>query len=602
MSLCGYRKLQSDRARSRWLIRVTTACISWADQGVQRSEAWTEQRTRQCRSWTCTTWYQAVHGVRQACYQAAKWGCLFFAGLVNIAWLLVAQLLWAMCNLFARNKQKQDPIKHVFVLMLENRSFDHLLGFSNIQGIDAASGEPTTIEGLNASNDWNIDPRGKKIHASSPADWVMLHDPGHEFTDVKEQLCGAGGNYPHVNNSGFITSYSHVDPIHPEAIMHCFAPEQLPVITTLAREFAVCDHWFSSMPGPTWPNRFFIHAASSAGLDHSPSHLDVATSILFNGYEFENGTIYDRLDDEGLRWTVYRGDAFPQALAISGMNIRALEGRFRELEDFSRDVNDPGYATSYAFIEPSYGHASLDFSCGSSQHPKDDITRGERLLKTIYETIRNSPHWESSLLIITYDEHGGFYDHVPPPAAIAPGDATTNPENNHFGFDFTQLGVRVPAVIVSPLIPRGVIDHTRYDHTSVLATVENIFGLLPLTERDKHANTFKHLFSLDVPRRDAPTTLPDPADSGIHCEDDAEERPGSALLVSDVARASAPVDSSHQGFLHIAFLRDLQVSPPEEKEQRAAKYLQINTRFEAKQYMDEVRQKLKTAEAPARQG
>jgi phospholipase C len=153
--------------------------------------------------------------------------------------------------------------------------------------------------------------------------------------------------------SGSVTGCP-IDPDNPGEIMKCYSPDQLPILTALAKEFAVCDHWFSSMPGPTWPNRFFVHAASSGGLDDSPSQLSVASSILLNGYKSDNGTIYDRLDDEDLGWTIYKGDAFPQSLAISGMNARALEGRFKDFEDFKRDVNDPGYATSYAFIEPNY--------------------------------------------------------------------------------------------------------------------------------------------------------------------------------------------------------------------------------------------------------
>src|SRR5438105_9472171 len=184
--------------------------------------------------------------------------------------------------------------------------------------------------------------------------------------------------------------------------MKCYSPEQLPVLTTLAQEFAVCDHWFSSMPGPTWPNRFFVHAASSVGLDDSPALPSEVTSVLFNGYKFDNGTIYDRLDDENIDWTIYHGDVLPQALAISGMTAHLFDGHIKNFADFSHDVNNPAYATSYAFIEPNYGHVSTDFTCGNSQHPKDDVTRGEKLLKTIYETIRNSPHWDSSILIITY--------------------------------------------------------------------------------------------------------------------------------------------------------------------------------------------------------
>ncbi|TMD69428.1 MAG: phosphoesterase, partial [Chloroflexi bacterium] len=481
---------------------------------------------------------------------------------------------WKGYKQMTSNTNLQDRIKHVFVVMLENRSFDHMLGLSNIHGIDAVSGQPTTIDGLNARNDWNLDLHGNKVYASSPADWNMLYDPGHEFNDVKEQLCGAECNYPRINNSGFVISYSKIDPANPGEIMKCYAPDQLPVLTTLAQEFAVCDHWFSSMPGPTWPNRFFVHAASSAGLDHSPAPQTMADAILFRGYTFENGTIYNRFDKANLGWTIYKGDAFPQSLAISGMNIRALEGRFKDFKDFSGDLNNPGYTTTYAFIEPNYGHAFVgDFTCGDSQHPKDDVTRGERLLKTIYETIRNSPHWESSVLIITYDEHGGFYDHVPPPQTVAPGDATTDAANNLNHFDFRQLGVRVPAVIISPFIPKGVIDSTSYDHTSVLATVESIFGLQPLTERDKHANTLNHLFSLTTPRRDAPTTLPAPSDSGFRCPGDTVASAATRLLVTDAAPATEPVPSSLQGFLHVAFLRDLQATPPDAQASRTAKFM-----------------------------
>ena len=483
-------------------------------------------------------------------------------------------------------RSQPSSIKHVFVVMLENRSFDHMLGLSNIKGIDAISGQPTTIEGLNASNNWNLDAHGNKVFVRSPADWAMPYDPGHEFADVQEQLCGAGGSYPHINNGGFVTRYSKIDQTNPGEIMKCYAPNQLPVLVTLAQEFAVCDHWFSSMPGPTWPNRFFIHAASSAGLDHSPQASTIVDSVLFNGYKFQNGTIYDRLDQAKLGWTIYKGDPFPQSLAISGMNLRAIEGRFRDFDDFSKDLNDPAYATAYAFIEPNYGLTVRgDFTCGNSQHPKDDVTRGERLLKEIYETLRQSPHWESSLLIITYDEHGGFYDHVPPPQSVAPGDPITDPANNLNHFAFTQLGVRVPAVIVSPFTRKGVIDHSRYDHTSALATIESIFELQPLTERDKQANVFNHLFSLATARTDAPMTLPEPANSGIRCDD-------TILPLTSAAMATTPVPSSMQGFLHVAFLRDVQASSAEEQLNQAQKFLTINTHLQAKQYLDEVSQKV----------
>lgn len=571
MSLCGYRKLLADRARTRWLVGITYRCTQWADNGVQRSS----------------------NIISRAIYLIAKYACLLFANLVSMAWQFGTQVMWRTCRLTSRNKAKPDRIQHVFVLMLENRSFDHMLGFSQLTGIDAITGKPTSAEGLDPARDHNTGPDGKPIPVSSPAAWALGHDPGHEFPDVREQLCGSGGAYPHINNSGFVSDYAKIDPQHPGDIMKCYAPEQLPVINTLAREFAVCDHWFSSLPGPTWPNRFFIHAASSAGLDHSPTTINIASSILINGYKFENGAIYDRLDDEGMSWSIYHGDPFPQALAINGMTEQLIKGRFHEFEDFSQHVQDPNYSASYTFIEPDY-HVAADFVGGNSQHPRDDVTRGEALLKQVYEAIRNSPHWQNSLLIVTYDEHGGFYDHVPPPRTVAPGDPITDPENNRYNFDFTQLGVRVPALIISPLIPRGIIDHSVYDHTSALATVEHIFGLLPLTDRDRQANTLNHLFSLEAPRTDAPARLPNPAQSGIAYTGEPEESIAAKQVAANPIKAAEPPEPALQAFLHIAHLRDRQTSPPPQKEQSTARYLSAtNTSADAKRYLVEVQHKVK---------
>jgi phospholipase C len=147
----------------------------------------------------------------------------------------------------------------------------------------------------------------------------------------------------------------------------------------------------------------------------------------------------------------------------------------------------------------------------------DDVTRGEKLLKAIYQAVRNSPHWETGLLIITYDEHGGFYDHVVPPTTVAPGDSVTEPENNRYNFNFQQLGVRVPTVVISPFIQKGVIDHRVYDHTSVLSTIEAIFSLKNLTARDGAAAKLDRLLSLKSPRTDTRKTLPDAPRSGFSC-------------------------------------------------------------------------------------
>jgi hypothetical protein len=224
----------------------------------------------------------------------------------------------------------------------------------------------------------------------------------------------------------------------PGVVMSCFTAEQVPVLSALAREFAVCDRWFSSMPGPTWPNRFFLHAATSGGLDRSPTAMETVRS-QFGGYQFENGSIYEALDRAGLDWRIYHGDPLPQVSALSVMDLDTMRRHYRRTDDLHKDLQEPDFAAAYVFIEPNYGLLERplgDFQCGNSQHPNDDVARGDAFVKQVYEAIRQSPHWESSLLVVTYDEHGGFYDHVPPPAAVPPGDVT-DPDNNGNGFRST---------------------------------------------------------------------------------------------------------------------------------------------------------------------
>lgn len=464
-------------------------------------------------------------------------------------------------------------IEHVFVLMLENRSFDHVLGFAGLQGVDARTGEPTRAEGLTGA-EWNGLPSGERIAVSPGADFILPVDPGHDFDDVLEQLCGVGatypgpgGAYPPIDLSGFASRLAtHIgrtrSPGDAALAMRAYGPDQLPVLTALAREFAVCDHWFSSVPGPTWPNRLFMHAASSAGLDDSPTSLRSATALV-HGYHFEHGTLYDRLEHARLPWHIVEGDALPQSLAIGGMIEHAIAGRFIGLDDLRERLRDPGFDDAYVFIEPSYGHVLADgrnFKCGTSMHPLDDVTRGERLVRDVYEMIRSSPAWPTSLLLVTFDEHGGFYDHVVPPPAVPPGDRFDRGASRH-GFRFDRLGVRVPAVVVSPLVPRGVIDHTVYDHTSLLATVEHLYGLDPLTARDAAAARFDHLLSAPSAREDTPLRLPDPAASDVRdCEGETWELRFAGDLERMPDHLSGEVETALVGFVQVAVARELHLA------------------------------------------
>jgi phospholipase C len=189
---------------------------------------------------------------------------------------------------------------------------------------------------------------------------------------------------------------------------------------------------------------------------------------------------------------------------------------FREMQYFAADVQAK-ILPEYTFIEPAYGgFLSSDFAAGNSMHPQDDIRKGDALIKQVYETLRQSDYWADTMLIITFDEHGGFFDHVPPPAAVPTGDDAkyANPADN---FKFDMYGVRVPSLVISAYTQPGTVigtdsadPATIFDHTSVLATVEARFGLPPLTARDKAANTLAVALNLDTPRTDAPLKLPDP--------------------------------------------------------------------------------------------
>ena len=372
-----------------------------------------------------------------------------------------------------------QDIQTLVVLMLENRAFDHMLGF--LKRTNPA------VDGLTGT-EWNpSNPLAPADHvAVSPtAQRVLDPDPGHTVEDTNVQLFSRQGGPPAAgpSNAGFIWSYSQQKPApsDPTSIMRCFDPGTLPVLTTLATQFAICDAWFSSVPGPTWPNRFFAHAATSKGY---------ITNSLFNNYDM--ATVFERLAAHGRTWRIYYHD-FAQSWALHGLQTPANRTRFSTFGRFKTDARD-GALPNYAFIEPKYFSF---FGEANDQHPPHDMQAGERLIAEVYEALRTSPQWRTSMLVILYDEHGGTYDHVLPPAAVPPDDHTSQ-----FGFD--RYGVRVPAVIVSPFVPAGPV-HTTFDHTSIPATISAIFGLPGfLTARDAAANRFDVLATLTSPRTDVP--------------------------------------------------------------------------------------------------
>jgi phospholipase C len=503
------------------------------------------------------------------------------------------------------------PVDHVFVLMLENHSFDNVFAMSGIPGITRATPANTNAYA------------GQSYAVASPAPPSMPTDPGHEFLDVLEQLCGQGAThtpwqpYPKpITNSGFVANYAttrtEIEKNNPNVptpaqyglIMECFdTPKQLPVIYQLATEFAVCDRWYASIPGPTWPNRFFVHGASSAGWADSPGSTSIVKWALpGGGFTYPSGSsIYDALAKAGRQWRVYvdeNGPVFggiPQVAALKGITYTVNTNPFSA---FASDLQGP-YPYTYTFIEPNYGDVSGgSYTGGSSQHPMDGVAGGEALLKAAYEAIRNCPLWNRSLLIIVYDEHGGFYDSSAPGPALPPDDGSPqDPAINANGFLFDNYGVRVPAVIISPLIPKGSVDHTPYDHTSVLATLERLYNIPPLTRRDAAANTVLGLLSLAAPRTDCPTTLNNPAPRAVATAlATALARPPAPAAVAD---EPVPDSGNVTGFLDVLLKTDLELARGDAAEEAAInqRFGAIKTLSDAEAYADEVRGKARAARA-----
>lgn len=438
-------------------------------------------------------------------------------------------------------------IKHVIVLMLENRSFDHMLGYSKIPGVDG-------LWDKDYSNVWD----GETVRANSNAASVLdLVDPGHDYADVQTQLYFPQNNAnQQPTMGGFVESYATVVS-DPRGIMSCYKPEDVPVITTLAREFAVCDRWFSSLPGPTLPNRLFAHAGTSKGrLDLSAEEFDISP------------TIYEVLDQYNVASTIY-ADGW-SATATFWALMKHQDQYFGTLDDFYQDCYDnnlPGYC----FLEPRYSSGLVDgvFRPQNDQHPDSDITEGENLIYQVYSAIRaNKAVWESSVLVIVYDEHGGLCDHHPPPEAVPPADGPScDPP-----FNFDRYGVRVPAVIVSAYTHK-VVCHETYDHTSLIATARKLLTGCwrdnRLGNRAMCANTFDSVFNVQTPRHDpiafAPARAKYPEGLAVHEEKKAKRKGLNDLQVKHLKQAFLLDTRLNLRVKESSEFKDLSVSDPKDK-------------------------------------
>src|SRR6185437_806755 len=324
---------------------------------------------------------------------------------------------------------------------------------------------------------------------------------GELFTDMTAQLfSGAPTNLP-PTMSGFVANYlaqpKSSTPADPRAPMHYFTTEQVPVLSTLAQSFGLSDCWHASAPCQTWPNRFFAHTGTSLGWINN-SQFSVP---------FPAPSIFRQLHDNGRSWRVYFHD-LPQSLLLGDIWWLAPL-YFRLFGQFLVDAH-MGTLPHYSFIEPRYFPITFLRKIPNDQHPPHNVLEGQTLVALIYNALRASPCWNKTLLIITYDEHGGCFDHVPPPAAPPPDP------HSQAGFAFDRFGVRVPAVLVSPYVPAGSIirpstvpgQSSVFDHTSILSTLRVLFGLpSALTNRDQMAPNLLSALTLDLPSNSGPELL-----------------------------------------------------------------------------------------------
>ncbi|KAJ1287120.1 hypothetical protein BS78_03G405800 [Paspalum vaginatum] len=399
-----------------------------------------------------------------------------------------------------------SPIKTVVVVVMENRSFDHMLGWMKrlnpaIDGVTGAEWNPA-----NAS-----DPASERVYFGEGAAYVDP-DPGHSFQEIRQQVFGSDDDAPGrpARMDGFVQQARSIGGEDmSRAVMHGFAPDSVAVYRELVAQFAVCDRWFASVPSSTQPNRLFVHSGTSGGATSNDPRL------LAEGYP--QRTIFDNIHDAGLSFGVYFQDV-PAVLFYR--NLRKLKYLldFHPFRPAFRDHARRGSLPNYAVIEQHYLDSKLDPA--NDDHPSHDVYQGQMLVKEIYETLRASPQWNQTLMVLTYDEHGGFFDHVPTPVDGVPSpDGIVGPPPYNFTFD--RLGVRVPAILISPWIDKGTVVHgpsgptptSQYEHSSIPATVKKIFNLPQdfLTRRDAWAGTFESVVQARTePRTDCPQQLPTP--------------------------------------------------------------------------------------------
>jgi phospholipase C len=409
-------------------------------------------------------------------------------------------------------------IEHVVLLMMENHSYDNFFGMLGRGPFQVPRGDGFTIAADGYPTATNPTSNGTSQRAfRMPNTCQQGGKPSQDWAASHQQ-------YANGANSGFVVS-----PSGPVA-MGYWQQQDLPFTYALASTFPIGDRWFCSLLGQTDPNRRYLFGATSMGMtDDIPDTSQIPPFVLSP----PNGTIFNQLSNHGISWTNYTAVVKP---LNESMNLYPTpDGKYDEtnvksMAQFTSDAH-AGKLPSFTFIDPDYGN--------TSQENPQNISRGETFLQTVVEAIGASPQWRKTILLIMYDEHGGYYDHVPPPVALAPDDIAPVVEPGQQPYDgFRRYGFRVPSVIVSPYAKQNYISHMVYDHTSVLAFMEKKFNLPALTKRDANANDLLDFLDLNAMAKQQPTFPEMPAlakAGGFVCT------PGSAGTIPPTAPKPIPI-------------------------------------------------------------
>jgi phospholipase C len=398
---------------------------------------------------------------------------------------------------------KDIPIDTVVVVMMENRSFDHYFAHLN------KFAKRTDIESA-PDNATNPEKTGATPGASIP----FTHAPHLCTLDTNHEWAGTHVQYDDGKMDGFVETNEGWDatklpPTSDPALskgdraMYYYDERDIPFYYNLASTFAIADHYHASVLGPTWPNRMYLLASTSYGLTFN-GFPDIST-LLFPD---KDSSILDELEKRHVSWNLY-GDGAPGAGVIYNVTFLSRWGHPVKLPyaDFISSATG-GTLPQVSFLDAHIGAEGPD---QNDEHPPADIQVGQKFVSDVVHALMKSPKWAHTALFLTWDEHGGFYDHVAPPAACAPDGAPVQYEpGDTTGGKFDRLGVRVPFILVSPYAKPGYVGHTVYDHSSIARFIQTKFKLPALTARDANADPLMDMFDFSSPKLLTPPNLPEP--------------------------------------------------------------------------------------------